>query len=113
MLLSLLAVALTLTHQLTTYGKVHSQSRREVRRNGLMQPLGTGLVFGKFGKPHKTGRFVSSSYNRFPHALVAAPTQSGKGDLAAWLEPTLHARSKPPGNFHSLRDTTSSRWRTA
>ncbi|MFC3631931.1 type IV secretory system conjugative DNA transfer family protein [Paracoccus angustae] len=78
-LLSLLAVAFTLTHRLTTYGTAHFQTRREIRRNGLLQPVGAGLVFGKFGKPHKKGRFVCGSYDRFPHALVAAPTRSGKG----------------------------------
>ncbi|MBM3604531.1 type IV secretory system conjugative DNA transfer family protein [Paracoccus sp. SSK6] len=78
-LLSLLAVAFTLTHRLTTYGTAHFQTRREIRRNGLLQPVGAGLVFGKFGKPHRKGRFVCGSYDRFPHALVAAPTRSGKG----------------------------------
>ncbi|MFP5407441.1 MAG: type IV secretory system conjugative DNA transfer family protein, partial [Gammaproteobacteria bacterium] len=77
--LSLLAVAFTLTHRLTTYGTAHFQTRREIRRNGLLQPVGAGLVFGKFGKPHRKGRFVCGSYDRFPHALVAAPTRSGKG----------------------------------
>ncbi len=70
---------LSVSRRLTTYGKAHFQSRREVRRNGLAQPLGAGLVFGKFGQPHRKGRFVSGSYDRFPHALVAAPTRSGKG----------------------------------
>lgn len=78
-LLSLLAVAFTLTHRLTTYGTARFQTRRQIGRNGLLQPLGAGLVFGKLGKPHRKGRFVSGSYDRFPHALVAAPTRSGKG----------------------------------
>lgn len=78
-LLALLALLFSVTHRLTTYGTAHFQTRREVRRNGLLQPPGAGLVFGKFGKPHRKGRFVSGSYDRFPHALVAAPTRSGKG----------------------------------
>ncbi|MDQ1902056.1 type IV secretory system conjugative DNA transfer family protein [Paracoccus sp. WLY502] len=78
-LLGSLGAVLSVSRRLTTYGKAHFQSRREVRRSGLVQPLGAGLVFGKFGRPHRTGRFVCGSYDRFPHALVAAPTRSGKG----------------------------------
>ncbi len=39
-------------------------------------------MFGKFGKPeaqNRPGRFVCASYDKFPHALVVAPTRSGKG----------------------------------
>lgn len=78
-LLALLALLFSVTHRLTTYGTAHFQTRREIRRNGLLQPPGAGLVFGKFGKPGRKGRFVCGSYDRFPHALVAAPTRSGKG----------------------------------
>lgn len=78
-LLALVALVFSFTHRLTTYGKSHFQTRREVRKNGLSQPMGSGLVFGKFGKPKTKGRFVSGTYDQFPHALIAAPTRSGKG----------------------------------
>ena len=53
-----------------------------MKKNGLAQPVGSGLVYGKFGKPdlkNRTGRFVAGLYDLFPHALVVAPTRSGKG----------------------------------
>lgn len=78
--LALAAAGFSFTHRLTAYGQAHFQSRSEVRRHGLMAPLGAGLVFGKFGKPgKKRGRFISGAYDKFPHALIAAPTRSGKG----------------------------------
>ncbi|SDL76793.1 type IV secretion system protein VirD4 [Paracoccus chinensis] len=82
LVLALAGVVFSVTHRLTTYGKAHFQTKGEVRRNGLAQPVGSGLVFGKFGKPEKrirAGRFVCGSYDQFPHALVVAPTRSGKG----------------------------------
>jgi len=82
LVLALVAVVFSITHRLTTYGKAHFQTKSEVKKNGLAQPLGSGLVFGKFGKPAKknrTGRFVCGTYDQFPHALVVAPTRSGKG----------------------------------
>ena len=81
LVLALAGVVFSVTHRLTTYGKAHFQTKGEVKRNGLAQPVGSGLVFGKFGKPEKNraGRFVCGSYDQFPHALVVAPTRSGKG----------------------------------
>ena len=79
LVLALVALVFSFSHRLTTYGKSHFQTRREVRKNGLLQPVGSGLVFGKFGKPKTKGSFVSGTYDQFPHALIAAPTRSGKG----------------------------------
>ena len=82
LVLALAAVVFSITHRLTTYGTAHFQTRSEVKKNGLAQPIGSGLVYGKFGKPdlkNRTGRFVSGLYDLFPHALVVAPTRSGKG----------------------------------
>ena len=82
LVLALAGVVFSVTHRLTTYGTAHFQTKGEVKTNGLAQPIGSGLVFGKFGTPQKknrTGRFVSGTYDQFPHALVVAPTRSGKG----------------------------------
>lgn len=82
LVLALAGVVFSITHRLTTYGTAHFQTRSEVKKNGLAQPIGSGLVYGKFGKPdlkNRTGRFVSGLYDLFPHALVVAPTRSGKG----------------------------------
>ena len=78
--LALVGLVFSFTHRLTTYGQAHFQTKREVRKNRLLIPLGSGLVFGKFGKPaKKKASFVSGTYDQFPHALIAAPTRSGKG----------------------------------
>lgn len=77
--LALAGAAFSIAHRLTSYGLAHFQSRAEIRRHGLLQPVGAGLVFGKLGKPGKKGRYISGSYDQFPHALVIAPTRSGKG----------------------------------
>ena len=82
LVLALAAVVLSVTNRLTTYGKAHFQTKGEVKKNDLAQPLESGLVFGKFGKPeaeNRPGRFVCASYDKFQHALVIAPTRSGKG----------------------------------
>ena len=77
---ALAALVFTFTHQLTTYGQSHFQTKREIRKNGLLQPMGTGLVFAKFGAPKKdNATFICGSYDKFPHILMTAPTRSGKG----------------------------------
>lgn len=77
--LALVGAGLTAVNRLTTYGQARFQGRTELRRHGLLEEPGAGLVFGKLGKPEKAGRFICGSYDRFPHALVVAPTRSGKG----------------------------------
>jgi type IV secretion system protein VirD4 len=74
-----LALLLSFTARLTEYGQAHFQSRAEMTRNGLLKPLGAGLVFGKLGKPASRKPFVSAAFEKFPHCLVVAPTRAGKG----------------------------------
>lgn len=38
-----------------------------------------GFVFGKLGKPKSTKPFISADPDRFPHAIMIAPTGRGKG----------------------------------
>jgi type IV secretion system protein VirD4 len=73
------ALLLSVTARLTEYGQAHFQSRSEMKRNGLLKPLGAGLVFGKLGKPTSRKPFVSAEFAKFPHCLVVAPTRAGKG----------------------------------
>ncbi|ETD89491.1 type IV secretory system conjugative DNA transfer family protein [Rhodobacter capsulatus] len=75
----LAAAVLSLRQQLTEYGQAKFQNRREMRKNGLLQALGTGLVFGKLGAPRKSAPYVSATFEKFPHCLVVAPTRAGKG----------------------------------
>ena len=74
-----LGLVFALRHRLTEYGQSHFQSRSEMKANGLLQPIGTGLVFGKLGKPSSKKPFVSARFDKFPHCLVVAPTRAGKG----------------------------------
>jgi type IV secretion system protein VirD4 len=73
------AVALTFRQQLTEYGQAKFQARAEMKANGLLQPLGAGMVFGKLGAPSKRAPYVSATFQKFPHCLVVAPTRAGKG----------------------------------
>ncbi len=81
----LFTLALSLTHRLTQYGKAHFQSASEIRKNGLLQRIGGGLVFARMSKLGLIGRllgiylFIASDWNKFPHCLVVAPTRAGKG----------------------------------
>ena len=78
-LFTIAAVALTFRQQLTEYGQAKFQARAEMKANGLLQPLGAGMVFGKLGAPSKTAPYVSATFQKFPHCLVVAPTRAGKG----------------------------------
>ena len=73
------AVALTFRQQLTGYGQAKFQARPEMKANGLLQPLGAGMVFGKLGAPSRRAPYVSATFQKFPHCLVVAPTRAGKG----------------------------------
>lgn len=81
----LFTLALSLTHRLTQYGKAHFQSSAEIRKNGLQQKIGGGLVFARMDRLGFIGRlfgtyiFIASDWNKFPHCLVVAPTRAGKG----------------------------------
>ena len=75
----LAAAILSFSARLTEYGQAHFQSRAEIKRNGLLQPLGSGLVFGKLGRPKSRAKFISAKFAKFPHCLVVAPTRAGKG----------------------------------
>lgn len=78
-LFTIAAVALTFRQQLTEYGQAKFQARAEMKANGLLQPLGAGMVFGKLGAPSKPAPYVSATFQKFPHCLVVAPTRAGKG----------------------------------
>ena len=77
-LLSLLAVAFTLTHRLTTYGTAHFQTRREIRRNGLLQPVGAG-------------RCSASSASRTERAALSAAATTAS-PMPWWPRPPARAR---------------------
>ena len=112
--LALIIAVFTLTRaKLAVYGDAHFQSKREMRQNGMLEPMGAGLLFGRYTKRphHPKGKpiqirddrysrdwyvprfvkstqaarrrkspppFISATYDKFPHALVVAPTGAGK-----------------------------------
>lgn len=66
--------------RLTNYDNAHFQTRRELRRNRMVAPISAeGFVFGKTTRPKKTGVYITATPNRFPHAMMVAPTGRGKG----------------------------------
>lgn len=66
--------------RLNTYDEAHWQGRREMRRNGMITPLaGGGFVYAKLGSPKSRARFLSTAPDRWPHAMMIAPTGRGKG----------------------------------
>lgn len=82
---ALLFMVLSFSQKLTEYGKSRFQTPHDMRRNGLLKPIGHGLAFGKIyrfgvlGRIFGVSRFISATYDRFPHCLVVAPTRAGKG----------------------------------
>lgn len=78
-LFGIAAFLLSLRHELTEYGQAHFQRRGELKKAGLLKPLGEGLVFAKLGRPTSRRPFISAAYDKFPHCLVVAPTRAGKG----------------------------------
>lgn len=65
---------------LTQYDDAHFQSRAEIKRNKMIGGFGVnGFVYGKLGKPKSDAPFISADPNRFPHAIMIAPTGRGKG----------------------------------
>lgn len=76
-ILSLLFSAKVLTEKLTTFGRSHWQSRRELRANKFFEKPGRGFVVAKMGSPKSRAKFLCSA--SFPHCLMVAPTGSGKG----------------------------------
>ena len=66
--------------RLNQYDDAHFQSKREMRRNGMVGRLDTnGFIFGKLGTPKSDAPYVMAPPDRFPHAMMIAPTGRGKG----------------------------------
>jgi type IV secretion system protein VirD4 len=99
--------------KLSKYGNAHFQTKSELRRNDMLEPMGAGLLLGRQIKPPvppknaplviiqdrhswkqflpegikvrwdayraaRPGPFISPDYDKFPNALVIAPSGSGK-----------------------------------
>ena len=74
--------------RLTRYDQSHFQTRRELKRNKMLLDLDeNGFIYGKTGKPASEASFVGSHTDRFPHALLVAPT--GRGKTAGFAIPNL------------------------
>jgi type IV secretion system protein VirD4 len=73
---------------LTEYDDAHFQSARELRRNRMSAGLErNGFLYGKLGRPGKVAPFVSATPDRFPHAIMIAPT--GRGKNVGFVFPNL------------------------
>lgn len=66
--------------RLNQYDDAHFQTRRELKRNKMIGSLDqNGFIFGKLGSPKSDAPFVMAPPDRFPHAMMIAPTGRGKG----------------------------------
>jgi len=66
--------------RLNQYDDAHFQTRREMKRNKMIGSLDqNGFIFGKLGSPKSDASFVMAPPDRFPHAMMIAPTGRGKG----------------------------------
>ena len=66
--------------RLNQYDDAHFQTRRELKRNKMIGNLDqNGFIFGKLGSPKSDAPFVMAPPDRFPHAMMIAPTGRGKG----------------------------------
>ena len=66
--------------RLNQYDDAHFQTRRELKRNKMIGSLDqNGFIFGKLGSPKSNAPFVMAPPDRFPHAMMIAPTGRGKG----------------------------------
>lgn len=63
----------------TQYGQARFQTMAEMRKNGLLKPVGQGFVFAKLGKPQNSKKFIASDWAKFPNCLMIAPPGAGKG----------------------------------
>lgn len=66
--------------RLNQYDNAHFQTRREMKRNRMIGSIAqNGFIFGKLGTPQSDAPFVMAPPDRFPHAMMIAPTGRGKG----------------------------------
>jgi len=66
--------------RLNQYDDAHFQTKRELKRNNMIGSLDqNGFIFGKLGSPKSDAPFVMAPPDRFPHAMMIAPTGRGKG----------------------------------
>lgn len=78
--LTIVGVAGVYRGSLTKYDDAHFQSKREMRKNKMIAGFtGNGFIYGKLGSPKSDKPYVSADPDRFPHAIMIAPTGRGKG----------------------------------
>ena len=56
------------------HGKARFARLAEIRKAGLLDHAGDGIIVGRRG-----GKFLTASLDKYPHVMLAAPTGSGKG----------------------------------
>lgn len=79
---ALVLVGLAGVHRgrLNQYDDAHFQTKREMKRNKMVGRLeNNGFIFAKLGSPKSDAPFIMAPPDRFPHAMMIAPTGRGKG----------------------------------
>ncbi len=69
--------------RLNQYDDAHFQSRRELKRTMVGTLDQNGFIFGKLGLPKSDAPFVMAPPDRFPHAMMIAPTGAGKASASS------------------------------
>lgn len=78
--LTIVGLAAVYRGRLNQYDDAHFQTRREMKRNRMIGSIAqNGFIFGKLGTPQSEAPFVMAPPDRFPHAMMIAPTGRGKG----------------------------------
>lgn len=70
---------------LTKEGTSAFQKPRQIKKNRMMQPVGSGFVYGKTSLPHKSGTYLVNGEH--PNTMFIGPTGSGKN--TGFVFPTL------------------------
>jgi type IV secretion system protein VirD4 len=78
--LTIIGVAGVYRGRLNAYDNAHFQTTAEIKKNRMIAPLErNGFIYAKLGKPSSNKPFISAPPDRFPHAMMIAPTGRGKG----------------------------------
>lgn len=65
---------LVLKSRPSQYGQARFAKAAEIRKAGLFDDDGDGIIIGRLGK-----KYLKAGRHNFPHVMLAAPTGSGKG----------------------------------
>lgn len=69
----------TSTEKLLKIGVSDWQSKKDIKKHGLLGEPGRGFIMAKTCQPEKQGKYITSKGDKFANCMVVAPTGAGKG----------------------------------